>query len=361
MITVTKPFLPPQEEYNKFVNGIWKRNWLTNNGPLVNDFELKVKEYLGLDHFAFLANGTLALQLAIKALELSGEIITTPFTYIATSSSVVWQSCKPVFVDIESAYFNIDPQKIEAAITDKTSAVLATHIFGYPCQIDEIQRIADKHKLKVIYDASHCFGTRYKEKSVFKYGDLSTVSFHATKLIHTIEGGGIFTTKPDLLKKVTYLRNFGHDGPYHFEGLGINAKNSEFHAAMGLSVLPYADKILEKRKSDSAYYDSFLEKYNQHKLVVESVVDHNFAYYPFLFENETICIKVIEELENNRVSPRRYFYPLLSDVNYLKGDYDVKIASDVSKRIICLPLFYDLTAEEIDYIIRIIIRTIKYF
>jgi dTDP-4-amino-4,6-dideoxygalactose transaminase len=210
MIPVTKPFLPTEKEFKAYVKSIWERQWLTNNGPLVNALELKLKEYLGLDHLLYVTNGTVALQLAIKALDLSGEIITTPFSFVATTSSIVWQGCQPVFVDIDAETFNIDPGKIEAAITPKTSAILATHVFGNPCDIDAIKKIADKHGLKVIYDAAHCFGTRYKNKSVFDYGDISVTSFHATKLFHTIEGGAVFTKRPDLLKKMAIMRNFGY-------------------------------------------------------------------------------------------------------------------------------------------------------
>src|SRR5690606_11269120 len=213
MIPVTKPFLPPREEYDRYLEGIWKRNYLTNNGPLVNEFELRLKEYLEIKHLLYLSNGTIALQLAIKALDLKGEIITTPFSYVATTSSIVWEGCTPVFVDIESRSYNIDPTKIEHAVTSNTSAILATHCFGNPCKIDQIQEIADRHRLKVIYDAAHCFGTKYKGRSVFDFGDVSTTSFHSTKLFHTVEGGAVFTKDPELLKKMAYMRNFGHDGP----------------------------------------------------------------------------------------------------------------------------------------------------
>src|SRR5690606_27065948 len=241
MIPVTKPFLPKVEEYDKYLASIWERQWLTNNGPLVNEFELKLKEYLDVNHLLYVSNGTIALQIAIKALELSGEIITTPFSFVATTSSIVWEGCKPVFVDIDSETFNIDPRKIESAITPSTSAILATHVYGNPCDIDAIQKIADKYNLKVIYDAAHCFGTKYKGKSVFDYGDISTTSFHATKLFHSIEGGAVFTRCPELLKKMSFIRNFGHNGPSDFKELGLNGKNSEFHAAMGLCNLNYVD------------------------------------------------------------------------------------------------------------------------
>ncbi len=201
MIPVTKPFLPPVEEYESFIRDIWQRQWLTNNGPLVNEFELKLKSYLDVPHLLFVSNGTIALQLAIRALELKGEIITTPFSFIATTSSAMWENCKPVFVDINPATLNIDATKIEEAITPQTSAILATHVFGNPCDIQAIDEIAKIHNLKVIYDAAHCFGTKYQGRSVFSYGHISTTSFHATKIFHTIEGGAVFTQDPALLKK----------------------------------------------------------------------------------------------------------------------------------------------------------------
>jgi len=202
MIPITKPFLPPKEEYQKLVEGIWGRNWLTNNGPLVNELEHKLKEYLGVSHMLYTTNGTIALQLAIKALGLKGEIITTPFSYVATTSSIVWEGCKPKFADIDANTLNIDPSKIEAAITENTSAILATHVYGNPCDVDAIQKIAEEHNLKVIYDAAHCFGTTYKGESIFEYGDVSATSFHATKVFHTIEGGAVFTKNSKLLKKM---------------------------------------------------------------------------------------------------------------------------------------------------------------
>ncbi|HWV71003.1 MAG TPA: aminotransferase class I/II-fold pyridoxal phosphate-dependent enzyme, partial [Pseudosphingobacterium sp.] len=209
MIFVTKPFLPPVEEYMSYVKDIWDRQWLTNNGPLVNHLELRLKEYLGTKHFLFVNNGTIALQIAIKALGLTGEIITTPLSFVATSSTIAWENCTPVFVDVDPNTLNIDPNKIEQAITSKTTGILATHVYGNPCDIDSVQKIADKYQLKVIFDAAHCFDTLYKGQSVFNFGDISTVSFHATKVFHTIEGGGIFSSSAELLKRIAYMRNFG--------------------------------------------------------------------------------------------------------------------------------------------------------
>ena len=232
MIQVTKPFLPPVEDYKKYIDKIWQRQWLTNMGPLSSELEMQLKEFLNLDHLIFVTNGTVALQLAIRALDLKGEIITTPFSFVATTSSIVWEGCTPVFVDIDKNSLNIDADKIEAAITENTSAILATHVYGNPCEIDKIEEIAKKHNLKIIYDAAHAFAVQYKGKSVFEYGDISICSLHATKLYHSTEGGLIITKDPSLLKKAALMRNFGISDFNKFAELGINGKNSEFHAAI---------------------------------------------------------------------------------------------------------------------------------
>ncbi|GAA4753309.1 DegT/DnrJ/EryC1/StrS family aminotransferase [Flavisolibacter ginsenosidimutans] len=359
MINVNKPFLPPIEEYNAYVESIWKRNWLTNNGPLVNELELKLKEYLNVEHLLFLNNGTIALQIAVKALNLSGEIITTPFSFVATTSSIVWEGCQPVFADIDPHTLNIDPASIEKAITDKTSAILATHVYGNPCDIDAISAIARKHKLKVIYDAAHCFGTLYKGKSVFAYGDVSTTSFHATKLFHTIEGGAVFTQDPDLLKKMAYIRNFGFDGPDNFAELGINGKNSEFHAAMGLANLKYADEILKQRKASCKYYDERLVNLKHTKIRLQEEGGFNYAYYPIILESESMLLKCMEELNDNRIFPRRYFYPSLSSLKYVQNA-EMPVCDSIAKRVLCLPLYHDLDKFDIDFICRILLRSQKY-
>ncbi|HLP19244.1 MAG TPA: aminotransferase class V-fold PLP-dependent enzyme, partial [Chitinophagales bacterium] len=241
MIPVTKSFLPPLEDYNKLLQGIWQRVHLTNNGPLLLELEGKLKSYLTSKHFIFLNNGTSAIQIAIKGLDLKGEIITTPFSYVATTSSIVWENCKAVFADIEEETLTIDANKIEALITPKTSAILATHVYGIPCNIEKIEKIAKKHNLKVIYDAAHAFGVKYHGQALTNYGDASTLSFHATKLFHTTEGGALITNDEDAAHRFSYMRNFGHKGQEDFWGLGINAKNSEFHAAMGLCVFPHIE------------------------------------------------------------------------------------------------------------------------
>lgn len=355
MIPITKPFLPPKGEYQKLIEGIWDRQWLTNNGPLVNELELKLKEYLDVSHMLYVGNGTIALQIAIKALELKGEIITTPFSYVATTSSIVWEGCKPVFVDIDPSSLNIDPTKIEEAITKKTSAILATHVYGNPCDIETIQHIANKHNIRVIYDAAHCFGTKYKGKSVFEFGDISTTSFHATKLFHTIEGGAVFTKNPELLKKMAYMRNFGHDGPTNFLGVGVNGKNSEFHAAMGLVNLNYAKEILDRRKELSLYYDQKLKGLNMQTLAIETNSKFNYAYYPIVLPSEEILEKMLNVLNENWIYPRRYFYPSLNHLDYVQSN-NLEIAEDISKRVLCLPLYHTLSFEEINFIARLMLR-----
>jgi len=359
MINVTKPFAPPIEEYIKLIEGIWERNWFTNNGPLVNELELLLKEYLNLPHLLFLSNGTIALQIAIKALNLKGEIITTPFSYVATASSIAWEGCKPVFVDIDKESLNIDPLKIEAAITPSTSAIMSTHVYGNPCDIEKIQAIADKHNLKVIYDAAHCFGTLYKGKSVFAYGDISTTSFHSTKLFHTIEGGAVFTNNSELLKKMSYLRNFGHEGPETFAEVGINAKNSEFHAAMGICNLKYIEEIKKSRKRQSERYSQKMINNKLSLIKINPNSDFNYAYFPVIFESESLLLKVEKELNANRVKPRRYFYPSLNTVNVYSDNLKLEVSEDISRRVLCLPLFHSLSLEEVDYISRIILRAIN--
>jgi dTDP-4-amino-4,6-dideoxygalactose transaminase len=360
MIPVTKPFLPPKNEFDKYLEGIWNRNWLTNNGPLVNELELKLKEHLGLDHLLFVTNGTIALQIAIKALDLNGEIITTPFSYVATTSSIVWEGCKPVFVDIDPETLNIDARKIEQAITPQTTAIIATHVYGNPCDIESIQSVADQHNLKVIYDGAHGFGTKYKGKSIFEFGDISTVSFHATKIFHTVEGGAVITPSPDILKKMAFLRNFGHDGPYNFAMAGINGKNSELHAAMGLCNLKYLDEIITQRKLLSEYYDEKLQNLKVTRPMINSKTEYNFSYYPIIFENEETLLKASEELEKNYIFTRRYFFPSLNKLNYVPETSTIVHSEDISKRILCLPLYHQLSFEEIDLIARLLLRSQKY-
>lgn len=354
MIPVTKPFLPPQKNYNLYLDSIWERNWLTNNGPLVNELELRLKEFLDLDHMLFVSNGTVALQLAIKALGLKGEIITTPFSYVATTTSIIWEGCNPVFVDILPDRLTINPDLIEASITEQTSAILATHVYGIPCDVEKIQKIADKHKLKVIYDGAHAFGVKYKGKSIFEYGDISTCSFHATKIFHTIEGGAVFTKDPELLKQLAYLRNFGHDGFEKFNGIGINAKNSEFHAAMGLTVLPYMADIQMKKQEHFSFYKEILKGLKVNYPMTDKVENYNYAYFTVIFSDVEQLFKSMKALEDNGIGSRRYFYPGLNHLEYTHGN--CPISDGISEKVLCLPLYHTLTKEEQRMIARLLLR-----
>ncbi len=355
MINVTKAFLPPIHEYTNYINDIFSRIWLTNNGPLVNELELNIKDYLDVPHMLFLNNGTIAIQLAIKTLKLHGEVITTPFSYVATTSSLIWENCRPVFVDIDSKTLNIDPAKIEEAITPATTAILATHVFGNPCDVDSIKAIADKHGLKIIYDAAHCFGTKMHGKSVFEFGDISTTSFHATKLFHTVEGGAVFTMNAELLRQMSLFRNFGHTTPVTFEGAGINAKNSEFHAAMGLCNLKYIDAIIAKRKEQWLHYADLLKGLNGQLISITPGSEFNYSYFPVIFPSESFLLKCIEALNLQYVYPRRYFYPSLNTLGYVEYK-SCPVSESAAQRVLCLPLYHDLRPEEQRMITRILLR-----
>jgi dTDP-4-amino-4,6-dideoxygalactose transaminase len=359
MIPVTKPFLPPVEEYLSYVRDIWQRQWLTNNGPLVNELEVQLKQYLGVPHMLYVSNGTMALQLAIKALKIKGDVITTPFSFIATTSSMLWEQCRPVFADIDPFTLTIDPESVEAAITPRTTAILATHVFGNPCDIESLDDIARRHGLKIIYDASHCFGTRYKGQSVYRYGDVCTTSFHATKLFHTVEGGAVFTQDPDLLKTLSYMRNFGFDGPEHFACVGINAKNSEFHAAMGLVNLKYANEILAKRKEIYLYYKEMLQHRNMTMQLIRKETEYNYCYFPIILDSEAMVQKAESYLNANLIFPRRYFYPSLNTLGFV-DQCECPVSQAISRRIMCLPMHHQLRPEEADFVIRILLRAQHY-
>ena len=356
MIQVTKPFLPPLIEYKKYIDGIWKRQFLTNYGPLNESLEKNLKTYLDVKNLLFVGNGTIALQLAIKALDLKGEIITTPFTYVATTSSIVWEGCDPVYVDIDKDSLNIDPSKIEDAITEKTTAIIATHVYGNPCDVEAIQKIADKYNLKVIYDAAHAFGVKVDGKSIFEYGDVSTCSTHATKLFHTSEGGFVVTKDLELFKKISYMRGFGHNGPEKYHGLGINAKNSELHAAMGLANLKYIKDIHHRREKITERYDIKLKNCKVKKPLWHEKSLSNFAYYPLVFQSEDSLLKTISALEANQIFGRRYFYPsLATSLPYVKTQA-LENTDDISARIFCLPFYYDLTISDVDMICGLIVE-----
>ncbi|MGB0897276.1 MAG: DegT/DnrJ/EryC1/StrS family aminotransferase [Flavobacteriaceae bacterium] len=355
MIPVTKPFLPPQEEYLKYVKGIWQRNWLTNHGPLVNELELQLKTYLNVPYLLYTGNGTIAIQMAIKALALTGKIITTPFSYVATTSSIVWENNTPTFVDICPDTFNIDAELIEQAITKDTVAILATHVFGNPCAVERIASIADKHQLKVIYDAAHCFGTNYKAQSILNYGDISTLSLHATKLCHSVEGGAVVTSDKALYQKLGLLRNFGHTSPTTFAGVGINAKNSEFHAAMGLCNLTYIDEILKLRKKQYQYYQEKLQTLQVTFQKIMPDTNYNHAYFPIVFSSEHQLLDSIQALNTYHILPRRYFMPSLNTLDYV-AQQACPVSERVAKCILCLPLYHTLSKEEQDLVCQILLK-----
>jgi dTDP-4-amino-4,6-dideoxygalactose transaminase len=345
-INVTKAFLPPSEEYRAYTEKIWSSGQLTNQGPLLKEFEQRTSEYLGVDKFHFVANGTLALQLALRVLDITeGEIITTPFSYVATTSAILWERCKPVYVDIEPDTFCIDPQKIEAAITKDTKAILAVHVFGRPCDVGAIDVIAKKHNLKVLYDGAHAFGVRYNGRSLLDCGDVSTGSFHATKLFHTVEGGCVITQNQQLSDRLELMKRFGHRRDEHYF-LGINAKASEFQAAMGLCNLKYIDEIIQRRKQRTHLYDELLPASLQPPPIKEDT-EYNYSYYPVLFRAEQELLEAVEALNKNDIFPRRYFYPSLNRLPYIKSPRGCSVSEDISKRILCLPLYDDLGEADI--------------
>lgn len=355
MITVTKPFFPPIEEFFGYLKQVYDNSWLTNNGPMLVQLENRLKEKLGVQHLLVTSNGTIAIQIAIRALELKGEIITTPFSYVATTSSILWQHCTPVFADIDPLSFNMDPSTIEDLITPETTAILPAHVFGNACEIDAIQEIADRHHLCVIYDGAHCFGTRYKGVSVFNFGDISTASFHATKLFNTAEGGAVVTNNPDLNAKMEFHRNFGHNGPGIFEDVGINGKNSELHAAFGLANLPYVDEIQARLKTLSACYDQQLRGVPLQTQHINPDCDYNYAYYPVIFPTEELLLKTFNALQAEQVFTRRYFSPSLNKLKFVKSN-PAPVSEDISTRILCLPLYFTLSENEIELIASIICK-----
>lgn len=353
MINVTKAFLPPLAEYVGYLEGVWERGWLTNNGPLVQKLETDLTEYLDGAYVQFLSNGTIALQIAIKALGLTGEIITTPFSYVATTTAILWENCEPVFVDIEQKTFCIDAGKIEAAITPRTTGILATHVYGYPCDVIAIEEIARRHNLKVIYDGAHAFGVRLYGRQLLTYGDLSTCSFHATKLFHTTEGGGIIVRDEELNKKISLYKSFGHVGDEYFT-LGVNGKNSEFHAAMGLCNLPRVSGFIDARRKLAMLYKRELDGLSiQFPSPDESVMEYNYAYFPVLFSNENEMRFIKDLLFKNGINTRRYFFPSLNQLPYLTGA-QCSVSEDISSRVLCLPFYQELDAEEVVNICSII-------
>ena len=353
MIPVTKAYLPDKEKYQSYVDRIFQSGWLTNNGSLLQELEQRLADYLGVKNIILVANGSFALQLAYKALALEGEVITTPFSFAATTSTLAWEGLKPVFADINPKTFNIDPAQIEVQITSNTSAIVPVHVFGNPCDVEAIQSIADKHQLKVVSDAAHAFGSEYKDQSVLNFGDISTLSFHSTKLFHTIEGGAVITNDDELAKKVRLMINFGISGPTSIDSVGTNAKMNEFEAAMGLCVLDEIDIIRQRREDIWQVYTNEIsnicdmQQWNEHG-------KNNCAYAPVLFENEDQLLKIEDKLKENDILPRRYFYPSLDTLSYLDSKQICNNSRDIASRILCLPIYPTLEKENIKRILKII-------
>lgn len=358
MIPVTKAYLPNKEKYQSYVDQIFKSGWLTNNGSLLQELERRLADYLGVKNIILVANGSFALQLAYKALALEGEVITTPFSFAATTSTLAWEGLKPVFADINPKTFNIDPAQIEAQITPNTSAIVPVHVFGNPCDVEAIQAIADKHKLKVGYDAAHAFGSEYKDQSVLNFGDISTLSFHSTKLFHTIEGGAVITNDDELAKKVRLMINFGISSPTSIDSVGTNAKMNEFEAAMGLCVLDEIDIIRQRREYIWQVYTNELsnivelQQWNEHG-------KNNCAYAPVLLKSEEQLLKIEAKLKEKDILPRRYFYPSLDTLSYLGSKQVCNNSRDIASRILCLPIYPELSNSNVGNIIQIIKKGVK--
>lgn len=348
MILVTKPFSPPIEDYTERLKGVWDRNYFTNNGPLVRELENELKGFLNVSNLSYLTNGTVSLQIALKSLDKKGKILTTPFTFIATSSSIAWEGFTPVFVDVDVKTFNVDPNLIEELIDDEIVGMMFTHCFGVPCDVRKIGLLSEKYGIPVIYDAAHAFGVALNEKSILSYGWMSSLSFHATKLFHTIEGGALVCGKDVDIKKIELLRNFGHDGPEMFNAIGINGKNSEFHAAMGLCNLKYISSILEKRKEQYLYYKELLSDLPVSFQEIEVEVIYNYAYFPLVFENEELVLSIVAELNKNEIYPRRYFYPALNTLQIFEDFHsECPNAEKIASSILCLPIYHELQATDI--------------
>lgn len=354
-IYVTMPSLAPLEEYVEILKGVWERGILTHNGPLVQQLEKEICEMLNIDNFVAVSNGTIAIQMAIKALELKGEIITTPFTWIATVSAIKWEGCSPIFCDINPDTLNIDATKIEALVTDKTVAIMPVHVFGNSCDIDAIQAIAQKYNLRVIYDAAHAIGSTYKGKSLMQFGDISATSMHATKLLNTAEGGGCITTNPKLHEKLKRIRFFGHNEAKDIVEDGFNGKMTEVHAALGIANLKYYTRVLNDRKEKYNLYKTFLATVDGLKLQkTQTFSEPNYSYFPVIFETEDKLINVEKTLNKYNIYPRRYFYPSVNTYNKVVNYQEASISECIAKRIICLPLSYKLEYKAIEQICQII-------
>lgn len=356
MIFVNKPFLPDISKYTSMLEYIWKSNQLTNEGPLAKELEINLCNYLGIDQLCLINNCTNGLLMSINDFEPEDEIITTPFSFVATTSTISWSKFKPVFCDIDEKYFFIDVNKIESLITKKTKAVMATHIYGNAGNLDALESICKQNNIRLIFDAAHAFSVKYKNKSILNYGDMSILSFHATKVYHTVEGGAIYCKDKNFDEKMRLKRNFGFDN-YKITEIGINSKISEYHAAMGLVVLDEMQRILQNRKGIFEYYNKILKDLVANQKIstinLNPDIDWNYSYYPVLMRDESVVEKTINVLQKNDILCRRYFYPSLSKLYYTNSEY-TPVANDVSKRVICLPMYYNLEYQNIDKICKIV-------
>ena len=363
IITVTQPCLPPLDEFIPYLKQIWENKWLTNNGPLHQQLEEELADYLGVKYISLFSNGTLALITALQALNIAGEVITTPFSFVATTHSLWWNKITPVFVDIEPEYLNLDPAKIEAAITPRTTAIMPVHVYGNPCQIEKIQEIADKHGLKVIYDAAHAFGVKKEDVSILNYGDLSVLSFHATKVYSTIEGGAIICHSPEMKHHIDNLKNFGFRDETVVEEPGINAKLNEVQAAYGLLQLKYVDGFISKRKEITALYRKMLKDVTGITFLPDMVgIKHGYSYFPILVDENKFGISrdcLYEKLKENNIFARRYFYPLISNFEpYHKlssaAAENLPIATKIALEVLCLPIYVELNEIDVQNICSIV-------
>lgn len=357
MIPVTKPYFPNREKLNDYIGGIYDRQWLTNNGQLVQTLTQRLECYLGVENLLLVSNGTLALQIAYRALGINepvngkpAQAITTPFSFIATASSIKWEGIQPVFADIDQHTWCMDPENIEAAITPQTRGIVPVHVFGNACDVEAIDAIARKHDLKVIYDAAHAFGVSYKGESLLQYGDAATLSFHATKLFHTGEGGAIIFKRKEDLERAKIMINFGISGPESIEELGINAKMNELQAAMGLCVLDEMEENLKAREQVWRQYEQALPD-NLQLQAKHGSLGYNYAYFPVVFESEEQVVRVASGLKERGVLVRRYFYPSLETVECLEAQMEQPISKDIACKILCLPIYVGLSSRNVEYIL----------
>ena len=368
LITVTSPLLPDLKEFEKYLEDIWNRKWLTNNGHYHQELEKSLAEYLGVKYISLFTNGTLPLITALQALRITGEVITTPYSFVATTHSLWWNGIKPVFVDIDEKTGNIDPDKIEAAITPRTTAIMPVHVYGTPCDTKRIKEIADKYGLKVIYDAAHAFGVKVNGKSILEEGDISTLSFHATKVYNTIEGGALICHDEATKKRIDYLKNFGFADEVTVVAPGINSKMDEIRSAYGLLNLKQVDSAIEKRKHIAILYKESLKVVKGVRFLEDiEGVRHNYSYFPiFIDENVygTSRDELYTKLKEYNILGRRYFYPLISNFSTYRGLESASIdnlpvANKLADSVICLPMYADLSDEDVDRIIEVVKRYAK--